>query len=164
MQYHAIQCNTMQYHAIPCNTMQYHAIQCNTIQYHAIPCNTMQYYAIPCNTMQYRAILCITMQYHAIPCNTMQYHAIPECRICKICRISASLITADGAYHCPLGSIWLFFPLLSDPEIPLEVQRTGGQAIFLNDNDPIKVVNSSSPKLKEHSPAPQLVNIPQKSF
>ena len=34
------------------------------------------------------------MQYHAIPGNTMQYHAC--------------LITADGAYHCPVGSIWLF--------------------------------------------------------
>ena len=55
------------------------------MQYHGIPCNTMQYHAIPCNTMQY----------NSIPCNTMQYHA--------------SLITADGAYHCPLGSIWPFF-------------------------------------------------------
>ena len=36
----------------------------------------------------------VIRQYHAIPCNTMQYHA--------------SLITADGAYHCPAGSIWLF--------------------------------------------------------
>ena len=35
------------------------------------------------------------MQYHAIPCNAMQYHA--------------SLITADGAYHCPVGSIRPFF-------------------------------------------------------
>ena len=34
------------------------------------------------------------MQYHAIPYNTMQYHA--------------SLITTDGAYHCPVGSIWQF--------------------------------------------------------
>ena len=65
--------------------MQYHAIQCNTMQNHAIPCKTMPYHAIPCNTMQY----------YAIQCNTMQYHA--------------SLITADGAYHCPLGSIWPFF-------------------------------------------------------
>ena len=31
------------------------------------------------------------MQYNAIPYNAMQYHA--------------SLITADGAYHCPVGSI-----------------------------------------------------------
>ena len=38
------------------------------------------------------------MQYHAILCNTMQYHA--------------SLITADGAYHCPVGSTWPFFHLV----------------------------------------------------
>ena len=64
------------------------------MQYHAIPCNTMQYNAIPCNTMQYDAILCNTMQYNAMPCYTMQYHA--------------SLINADGAYHCPVGSIMAF--------------------------------------------------------
>ena len=52
----------------------------------------MEYHANPCNTMQYQAMPCNTMQYHAIPCNTMQYHAC--------------LITADGAYHCPVGSIW----------------------------------------------------------
>merc|ERR1711952_12644 len=75
----------MQYHAISCNTMQYHAIKCNTMQYHAIPSNTMQYNAIPCNTMHYQAILCNTKQYHA------------------------SLITADGAYHCPVGSIMAIF-------------------------------------------------------
>ena len=78
-----------------CNTMQYHAIPCNTMQYHAKPCNTMQNHALPYNTMQYHAILCNTVQYHAIPCNTMQYHA--------------SLITADGAYHCPVGSIMAIF-------------------------------------------------------
>ena len=66
-------------HMYVCN-----AIQCNTMQYHATPCNTMQYNAIPCNTVQY----------HAILCNTMQNHAC--------------LLTADGAYHCPVGSIWLF--------------------------------------------------------
>merc|ERR1712197_301835 len=85
MQYHAIQCNTMQYHALPCNTMQYNAMTCYTMQYHVIPCNTMQYHAIQCNTIQY----------HAIPCNTMQYHG--------------TLITADGAYHCPVGSIMAIF-------------------------------------------------------
>merc|ERR1711949_10687 len=83
----------MQYHAIPCNTMQYHAIPCNTMHFYAW--NIMKYHAIPCNTMQYHAIQCNTMQYHAIPCNTMQYHA--------------SLITADGAYHCPVGSIMAIF-------------------------------------------------------
>ena len=45
--------------------------------------------------MQYHAIACNSMQYHAIPCNTLQYHA--------------SLITADGAYHCPVGSIMAIF-------------------------------------------------------
>merc|ERR1711978_854278 len=64
-------------------------------QYHAIPCNIMQYHAISCNAMQYHAIPCNTLQYHAIPCNTIQYHA--------------SLITADGAYHCPVGSIMAIF-------------------------------------------------------
>ena len=58
-------------------------------------CNTMQYHAISCNTMQYHAIKCNTMQYYAIQCNTMQYHA--------------SLITADWAYHWPVGSIMAIF-------------------------------------------------------
>ena len=35
------------------------------------------------------------MQYYAIQCNTLQYHA--------------SLINADGAYHCPVGSIMAIF-------------------------------------------------------
>ena len=38
------------------------------------------------------------MQYHAIPCNTMQYNG--------------TLITADGAYHCPVGSIMAIFIIL----------------------------------------------------
>ena len=58
----------------------------------------MQYYAIPCNTMQYHAIQCNTMQYNAIQCNTMQYHA--------------SLITDDGAYDCPVGSIMAIFSII----------------------------------------------------
>ena len=53
----------------------------------------MQYYAIPSNTMQY----------HAMPCNTMQCHD--------------SLITADGAYHCPVGSIRPFFILTAWQDI-----------------------------------------------
>ena len=95
MQNHAIPWNTMQYRATPCNTMQSHAIPCNTMQYHAKPCKTMKYHAIPCNTMQYHAIPCNTMQYYAIQCNTTQYHA--------------SLITVDGAYLCPVGSILAIF-------------------------------------------------------
>ena len=48
-----------------------------------------------CKMVQDSATPCNIMQYHAIPCNTMQYHA--------------SLITADGAYHCPVGSIVAIF-------------------------------------------------------
>merc|ERR1712082_46037 len=55
------------------------------MKYHAIQLNDMLCYAIPCNTMQY----------HAIPCNTMQYHG--------------TLKTADGAYHCPVGSRMAIF-------------------------------------------------------
>ena len=60
----------------------------------------MQYSAIPFNTMHYHAIPCNTMQYQAIQNNTMQYHT--------------SFITADGAYHCPVGSIWPFLYLAGD--------------------------------------------------
>ena len=38
------------------------------------------------------------MQYHAIPCHTMEYHG--------------TLITADGAYHCPVGSIMAIFIIM----------------------------------------------------
>ena len=65
------------------------------VQDNAIPCNTMQYHAIPCTIMQYHAIQCNTMQDYAIQCNTMQYHT--------------SVITAVGAYHCPVGSIMAIF-------------------------------------------------------
>ena len=60
--------------------------------------------------MKYHAIQCNTMQYHAIPCNTMQYHAIP----CNILQYHASLITADGAYHCPVGSIMAIFIMVRE--------------------------------------------------
>ena len=103
--------------AIPCNTMQYHAIPCNTMQYHAIPCNTMQYHAIPCNTMQNHAIPCKTMPYHAIPCNVMQYNAKPM-------QYHASLITADKAYHCPVGSIMAIFALWKPLTLPLSTHHT----------------------------------------
>ena len=60
------------------------------------------------------------MQYHAIPCNSMQYHAIQ----CNTIQYHASLITADGVYHCPMGSIRPF--LLS-------------QSVHFNDFSPLKV-------------------------
>merc|ERR1711978_52617 len=114
MQYNEIQCNAVQNHAIsykPCHTMQYHAVSCNTMQYHVIQCNSMQYHAIPFNTMQYHAIPCKTVQYNAIPCNTMQYHAIPCNTMQNLAIPCNTLITADGAYHCPVGSIMAIFIL-----------------------------------------------------
>ena len=87
------------------------------MQYHAIPCNTMHYHAIPCIKMQYHAIQCNTMQCHAITCNTMQYHAIP-CNTINTMHRHTLLITADGAYHCPVGSIWPFLKVTSDFACP----------------------------------------------
>merc|ERR1712155_102819 len=121
MQYHAIPCNTMQYHVVPCNTMQYHAIQCNTMQYHAIPCNTMQYHAIPCNTIQYNAMLCYTMQYHA------------------------SLITADGAYHCPVGSIMAIFSSVRSSNSHPDLLLTQQHPLFRIHTGPQQQLSLSEP-------------------
>ena len=88
------------------------------MQYNAIPCNTMQYHTIPCNTMQYHAIPCNTMQYNAMPCYTLQCHA--------------SLITADGAYHCPVGSImaiFIFFIILA------VVKNRKWRQVYLSEGD-----------------------------
>ena len=109
----------MQYRAIPCNSMQYHAIPCNAMQYHAMPCNTMQYHAIQLNTMQYHAILCNTMQYYVIQCKTTQYHA--------------SSITADGAYHCPVGSIWLFFSSTTLNHMPF-IPKVTFQTVWIDES------------------------------
>ena len=53
------------------------------------------------------------MQYHAMLCNTLQYHA--------------SLITADGAYQCPVGSIMAIFSSVrssnSHPDLLLTQQH-----------------------------------------
>ena len=84
---HAIPCGIMQYRAIPYITLQYHSIPFNTTHWHTL--NSIQY-----NTIQYHTKSCNTMQYHAISCNTMQYYA--------------SLISADGAYLRPVGSMMAF--------------------------------------------------------
>ena len=55
---------------------------------------------VPLSQMRLRGaggVFKLTQKYNAIQCNTMQYHA--------------SLITAGGAYHCPVGSIRPFFIL-----------------------------------------------------
>ena len=81
------------------------ARQCKIVQDSARQCKIVQDSARQCNIVQDSAIPCNTMQYHAIPSNTIQYHA--------------SLTTADGAYHCPVGSIRPFFFLYL-----LEIRKT----------------------------------------
>ena len=60
------------------------------------------------------------LQYNAIPCNTMQYHA--------------SLITADGAYHCPVGSIMAIFSFVrssnSHPDLLVITTTTTTTPLF----------------------------------
>ena len=84
-----------------CKMVQHGARWCKIVQDSARYYKILQDDAITCNIMQNHAIICNTMQCHATPCNTMQYHAIQ----CKTMKYHASLITADGAYHCPVGSI-----------------------------------------------------------
>ena len=50
-------------------------------------------------TLAYFCILLHTLAYRDMLWHTLAYSGI----------IIASLITADGAYHCPVGSIWPFF-------------------------------------------------------
>merc|ERR1711978_766633 len=91
------------------------------MQYHAIQCNTMQYHAIPCNTMQY----------HAILCNTMQYHA--------------SLITANGAYHFPVGSIMAIFSSVRSSNSHPDLIVTQQHPTFSDQTGPKQQLTHSEP-------------------
>ena len=87
---------------------EYYRVERNENEYHTM------HYTMHCTI--YCSIQCI-MQYtlhftlHSNMHCTM--HCTLHCTIhCTIhCIISASLITADGAYHCPMGSIWPSFIL-----------------------------------------------------
>ena len=69
-----------------------------------------------------------SLAYFAILWHTLAYPGI----------ISASLITTDGAYHCPVGSIMAIFitqsgctsPISAIPEPPILVKLKGNQATF----------------------------------
>merc|ERR1712038_742119 len=78
-----------------CKVVQDGARWCKMVHDGARWCKMVQDGARLCKMVQDSAIPCNTMQYHAIPCNTMQFHI--------------SFITADGAYHCPVGSIMAIF-------------------------------------------------------
>merc|ERR1711952_244671 len=58
----------------------------------------MAYSGILWHTLSYSGILWHTLAYSCILWHTLAYSGI----------INASLITADGAYHYPMGSIWPF--------------------------------------------------------
>ena len=125
-------CKMVQDGARWCKMVQDGARWCKIVQYHAIPCKTMQYHAKSYHTMQNHAILCNAMQYHAIPCNTMQYHAIQW----NTMLYHASLRTADGAYHCPVGSIMAIF-YFSHLRLPLQI--VSDQRYFQSRKSPFQV-------------------------
>ena len=60
--------------------------------------HTLAYSVILWHTLAYSGILWHTLAYSGILLHALAYSGI----------INASLITADGAYHCPVGSIWPF--------------------------------------------------------
>merc|ERR1712209_188289 len=71
----------------------------HTLAYPGILWNTLAYSGILLHRLAYTGILLHTLAYSGILWHTLAYSGI----------INASLITADGAYHCPVGSIWPFF-------------------------------------------------------
>merc|ERR1712155_499300 len=93
--------------------LAYSGILWHTLAYSCIVCHTLAYSGILWHTLAYSGILWNTVAYSFIHWHTLAYsctlwHALAYSGI-----ISASLITADGAYHCPVGSIWPF--LLTKP-------------------------------------------------
>ena len=97
-------CKMVQAGARWCKRVQDGARWCKMVQDGAGWCKRVQDGARWCKIMQYHEMPCNTMQYYATSCNTMQYHA--------------SLITADGAYHCPVGSIMAIFWILCNLPVP----------------------------------------------
>merc|ERR1711978_866976 len=80
----------------------YSCILWHTLAYSGIFWHTLAYSGILWHTLPYSGMFWHTLAYSGILWHTLAYSGIQ-------CIISASLITADGAYHCPVGSIWLFF-------------------------------------------------------
>merc|ERR1711873_108048 len=80
------------------HTLTYFGILLHTLAYSGILWHTLAYSGILYNTLAYSGILWHTLAYSGILFHTLAYSGI----------CNASLETADGAYHCPVGSIWLF--------------------------------------------------------
>ena len=84
------------------HTLEYSGILWHTLAYSSILWHTLAYTDILWHTLAYSCILWHTLAYSGILWHALAYSGI----------ISASLITADGAYHSPVGSIWPFFYLI----------------------------------------------------
>ena len=80
------------------HTLANSVILCHTLAYSCILWHTLAYSGILWHTLAYSGILLHTLAYSGILWHTLACSGI----------INASLITADGAYHCPVGSIWPF--------------------------------------------------------
>ena len=70
----------------------------NTLTYSCILLHTLAYFGILWLALTYSGLLWHTLAYSGILWHALAYSGI----------INASSITADGAYHCPVGSIWPF--------------------------------------------------------
>merc|ERR1712240_843807 len=92
---------TLAYSGILLHTLAYSGILWHTLTYSDIFWHTLAYFGILWHILAYSGILWHTLAYSGIFWHTLAYSGIQ-------CIISASLMTADRAYHCPVGSIWLF--------------------------------------------------------
>merc|ERR1712092_35943 len=88
--------------------MAYSGILWHTLAYSGIHWHTLAYSGILWHTLAYSCILWHTLAYSGTPWHILAYSGILWHTLAYSGIISASSITADGAYHCPVGSIWPF--------------------------------------------------------
>ena len=90
--------HTLAHSGILWSTLLHSGILWHTLSYSGLLWHTLAYSCILWHTLAYSDILWHTLAYSGILWHALAYSGI----------INASLITADGAYHCPVGSIWPF--------------------------------------------------------
>ena len=99
----------IQHHPILWHTLTYSCILWHTLAtlaYSGILLHTLAYSCILWHNLAYSGILLQTLAYSGILWHTLAYSGILWHSLAYSGTISASLISADGAYHCPVGSIW----------------------------------------------------------
>ena len=103
-------------------TLAYSGILWHTLAYSGILWHTLAYSGILWHTLAYSDILWHSLAYsgtysgilwHNLANSGIIWHTLAYSDF--HCIISASLITDDGAYHCPVGSIWPFFYIYCHP-------------------------------------------------